>query len=447
MSLFVFGNRDIYKTLYVKGSIRVEADVNNSKGFVYCFVHMLYGSGIERPDDYAAHRQQIEAMVAGYVPEDKSGVVKPHIILVLSEAFSEVPLNEAFDFDGFTDPLENYKQIKAQSYYGTMVVQRTGGGTADTEFDILTGLSTANYKNQPYSFTLLSKPFPSLASAARGIGYETVAIHPGDAWYYSRSSAYRNMGFDPFISVEDFGAGGRKGGLVSETRTFDIIIDVLDGHMAEKPGIPLFEMVMTRQNHGRYNNKYRITETLFDLKEGVSLGETDLNILSNYFYGLIDCDRELRRLTDYLQELGEPVVVLYYGDHRPYFGNSIEDVLLPKTEDLAYNTIRRYMVPFIIWGNDAYKDAVAQSGGAQAWPQSKDMGTFSANYLGLKLFSMLGFDGLDPYFDFCLGLMGDYPIILENRYIDSDNEIHDIGIDDEHKLNLFRSWGYYLLTR
>jgi hypothetical protein len=166
-----------------------------------------------------------------------------------------------------------------------------------------------------------------------------------------------------------------------------------------------------------------------------------LNILSNYFYGLADCDRELRRLTDYLQGLGEPAVVLYYGDHTPSFGDGIERALRPDTGDPAGDAIKRYKVPFIIWGNDAYRE----TGGGDAQPL--DMGMFSANYLGVKLFSMLGFDGIDPYFDFCLDLMDEYPIILGSRYIDKDGALHSIGLDDDHDLNLYRSWGYYLLTQ
>jgi phosphoglycerol transferase MdoB-like AlkP superfamily enzyme len=448
MSLIVFGNKGIYNNLYVKGSRYNETDISNSKGFVYVFIYMLHDTRIAVPGGYTADRQQIESIMAGFVPEDKSSVVKPHIILILSEAFSELSLSEVFVFDGFDDPLENYTQIKEESYYGRMVVHSSGGGTADAEFDVLTGLSTANYKNQPYSYALLTKPFPSLASTARGLGYEAVAIHPFSDWYYNRTNAYRQMGFDPFISIADFDYNDIKAGLVSETSTFNKIIGVLEEHIKEKPGTPLFEMVVTIQNHGKYNNKYRITDTLFDLKEGVSFSETDLNILSNYFYGITDCDRELRRLVDYLQELGEPAVVVYYGDHQPVLGGDIYSTLLPRTDDRAYNTIRRYTVPFIIWENDAYKATKAESGQSGAYPEppSRDMGVFSANYLGVKLFSMLGFGGINPYYDFCLGLMDDYPIILENRYIDGNNELHDIDIDGDHELNLYRSWGYYLLT-
>jgi phosphoglycerol transferase MdoB-like AlkP superfamily enzyme len=367
---------------------------------------------------------------------------------VLSEAFSELSQNEVFDFEGFVDPLENYKQLKEESYHGTIVVPRVGGGTADTEFDILTGLSSVNYSNQPYSYTLLNRPFPSLAGAARGMGYRTVAIHPYNDWYYNRNNAYRHMGFDPFVSILDFDTGDVKGGFITEAQTIDVTIDMFSRHISKNPGTPLFELVVTIQNHAGFNNKYGITETLFNLTKDTGLSANNMNSLSNYFHGLADSDFELRRLVDYLQACSEPVVVLYFGDHQPAFTPGVYEALMPETGDPAYDAIRLNTVPFIIWENDAYKDAKAKGGqsGAYPTPSPQDMGVFSANYLGVKFFSMLGFGGIDPYFDFCVGLMEDYPIILENRYIDRQNSIHELSMDDDHELNLYRSWGYYLLT-
>ncbi len=417
----LFTNSGIYNSIYVNGNIYNPEDRYNSKGFIYSFIYDFNKNKIEKPEGY--DKAEFTGLTSG---QAENNVLKPNVIVILSEAFSEIPLRDDFDFTGYTDPLQNYRRIMTESIHGTMVSPGFGGGTADTEFDILTGISTRDFRGMPYTFMLVTKPFASIVSVLNSLGYENMAMHPGMGWFYNRQNVYEYFGFSRFITQDDFNPDDRKREYMSETATFDRLIGEFDSHIKTNPDTPFFAYCVTIQNHGPYTDKYEAKQ---NFNTSLPLKESDILDLSNYFVGMADQDRELGRLTEYLNELSQPTVLLYYGDHKPYFSPSAYDVLTADSED---RLTKMHTNPFIIWQNKAAKATMPK----QPNPEKP----VSAFYMGAYLLELMGFEKIDPFFENLCKMKEDYPVILENNIIDKDNNVLESFPDSIKK---YQRWEYF----
>ncbi len=87
---------------------------------------------------------------------------------------------------------------------GTMLAQKFGGGTADMEFEALTGMSMGQFAPQVSIAYQMVVPnydsFPSAVQLFEDRGHGALAIHPFTTGLYRRESVYPIFGFDDFIS-------------------------------------------------------------------------------------------------------------------------------------------------------------------------------------------------------------------------------------------------------
>ncbi len=416
----LFTNTGIYNSIYVNGNIYNPEDRYNSKGFLYSFIYDFNKNKIEKPEGY--NKAEFTGMVSGQA----ESLTKPNVVIILSEAFSEIPLRDDFDFTGYTDPLQNYRRLLPDSIRGTMISPGFGGGTADTEFDILTGLSTRDFRGMPYTFMLITKPFASIVSVLNSLGYANVAIHPGMGWFYNRQNVYEYLGFSRFITQDDFNPDDRKREYMSETATFDRLIGEFDNHIKSNPDTPFLAYCATIQNHGPYTDKYEAKQ---NFNTTLPLKESDILDISNYFVGLADADRELGRLTDYLDELSQPTVLLYYGDHKPYFSPSAYEALTANVDD---QLTKLHTNPYIIWQNKAAKDTMH----VKFNPET----TISDFYVGAALLEMMGFEKIDPFFENLCKMREEYPVILENNVVDKEKTTLDQFPDI---IKQYQRWEYF----
>jgi phosphoglycerol transferase MdoB-like AlkP superfamily enzyme len=436
---YIYKNHQINRSIAVHGNIYHQVNLYASKGFLYSFIFDYNTNQINKPENYdVAKIRELEArysMETGEISDKK-----PNIIMILSEAFTELPNSPYIDFDGFEgNPIAFYNELKEESIHGYIIAPGFGGGTADTEFDILLGINTRNFRGVPYSNLLVTRPMDSVASVLKGIGYDNLVLHPGFSWFYNRNNVMPYIGFDKFIDMSEFDYTRSKGYYISEEATFDRIIEELDSHIKSEKTTPHFQFAITIQNHGPYVDKY-LSETNFNNHSPMS--ETDINAVSNYFEGLKDADRELENLVEYMRASDEPIVLVYFGDHFPLLSSDACDALLPYDDNAAdgINEFRRFRLPFIIWQNEAARKMNVLDDSEQ------NVDTISSFYLGAYLLELLGYDNRHPYFEHLNYLRGTYPVILENRHFDINNNIHssgEIGVDSA--LDELYMWKYYRL--
>lgn len=434
-----YKNDKIFNNLFVMGNVYNQKDSFESKGFLYSFIYASNSNHLKKVEGY--NKNDIEKFIATFEKPDYSiyeNNQKSHVFMIMSEAFSEISNNPDLDFTNYTDPLENFNEIKKESIYGNIVVPNFGGGTGDTEFDVLTGLNTRYLRGVPFSYRIVNKNLNALPKILNNIGYNNVAIHPGHKWFYNRANVYEKFYFSKFIDIKSFPLDLYKGMYVDETSTYNTIISEFENNLPT--GKPFFDFCVTIQNHGPYKDKY-LVQTNFETDLDISPDE--INAMSNYFDGVKDGDRELKRLVDYAKASSEPIVIVYFGDHNPAFKKETYEKIVDKTGDPNSLDVltARYTTPFIIWQNSASKkindfDEIINQ------INLPENNIISDNYLGTLLLKLLGYENADPFFSYSLKLLEKYPVLMENEYFDANKVPYKV---DDDMIFKYKEWEYYKL--
>jgi hypothetical protein len=180
---------------------------------------------------------------------------------------------------------------------------------------------------------------------------------------------------------------------MNDDEAFLLLIDEYE--KATGDGAPYFGFTVTYQNHGPYADSYLYDETTEYVKKD-GLSEEAYNIMNNYLWGIQQTDNALREYFDYYRSLSKPVVIVLFGDHKPWLGNSsfvyaeLGIDLSRSSDESFYNY---YETPYIIWANDAAKAVLAGD-------FAGDGGDFSPFLLMPRLFNECGWGG-DEYMKAC----------------------------------------------
>lgn len=370
--------------------------------------------------------------------------------MIMGEAFSDLSENENLDFSNYTDPLETFKEMgdSENGIRGKIVVANYGGGTSNTEYDVLTGLATRYLNSTLPSYNFIRKNTDSLPSRLAQIGYDTVAIHPGYEWFYNRQNVYPYLGFETTYFLEDsFDLSTQGiGGYINETATMDKIIETLDTHIKESDA-PLFSFTVTIQNHGPYENRFGAQAQNFDTD--IDLTETESDLLTQYFKGITDADQQLARLKEYAQASDEPIVIVYFGDHLPGFSNGMDFFDLLDYPIDANGTLeerlRLYETPYLIWQNDSAKEdfSIVDNATMADLPENDVINSY---YLSPLLTELLNLEGLSPLFDYSNSLRRSLPVSNRNLHVDiNGNYYAALPVEYEAAIHTITSWQYFTL--
>ena len=440
----LYTSSEVFNRFPVPGNVYNQAELYSSRGWTYTFIYDIHNQFEKEPANYVrtSYRERESAAAAA---DQFSETPKPHIIMIMSEAFSDLSENENFSFAGYRDPLKNYKKIADEAVVsGHVAVNTMGGGTARTEYEVLTGISLQSFSFSANPYTMIRKDFPNLTSHLKTIGYDTIAIHPGYGWFYNRQNVYRYFGFDSFYDIEngfededDF-----QGGYISETATYDKIEEIAEPYLSGEAEDSAFIFCVTIQNHGGYAMKYGPLEPNF--QTDLDLTENQKNLLTNYFRGIIDADEELGDFIDSLRKTEEPVVVVYWGDHYP----SLEDTYertgygYQFTGD-ATDAPNGYFTPFFIWQNDAAAEMTSCEDNAEAHDLSDDS-VFNAAYLGSTMLQLLEAEEISPFMTFANELRNQVPVIGWYGFGSFDGTITETLPETENEMmETYKKWSYY----
>ncbi|MFP2928201.1 sulfatase-like hydrolase/transferase [Pyxidicoccus sp. 3LG] len=232
------------------------------------------------------------------------------VVIYMAESFWDptrlaVPLS--------ADPIPFVHALAASHSSGQLISPAFGGGTANAEFELLTGMSASFTPDGafPYQHYLL-RPVEALPSLFRAAGYHTVAIHPFHAWYWSRDVVYPLLGFDEFQSLADFPSARLEGPWVSDEEVVDRILQELSDERRAS-----FVMAVTMSTHGPYNVAPTGAEEIEVLGK---LSPDSRNVLGNYVHKLRQMDRALERLVRRLEARPRRTLLVLFGDHLPMLG-------------------------------------------------------------------------------------------------------------------------------
>ena len=434
----VYRSSAIYSSFPVTSEYNVTA-IFNELGFNYCFLYNFDLYGVDKPENYSA--SEVEGWIAEADSSPQTGV-KPHVLMLMCEAFNDVTEADAFAFTEQDDPMRCYKQVRDgdNCISGSIVVPNFGAGTANTEFDVLTGMQT-NLISQTGNSALRSfhKNISSMARTLAAEGYDSFYFHPGDSWFYNRDSALSHMGIDDKTFIED---------LENKSNMDDVYLEHLISFLGQRTGDgqKLFTYSTTIQNHQAYNYAKYPGITIPEVPLKVTVSDEAMELLSVYSYGVKCSSEMLLALTEYLNGLDEPYLLVFFGDHMPNLGAdylSYRELGMDVGGNSQESLIASCSAPFIIWGNDAY-DAAYDFDRMAASLDLPANGRISACFLGELALEMAGAGDSDPYFSFLGKLRRDMPVIKSDIIATPDGALTDLHTDAQNALiHKLRCWQYY----
>ena len=327
------------------------------QGSLPSFAAVLKDLPIDTPEDYSDERagEIQENLAAAYAagrgasPERAAAVeqfnqMKPSVIAIMNETFSDLSSYDGLRA-GYTGP-EFFNSLSDALTRGNLAVSVCGGGTANSEFEFLTGTSLAFVGGGKNPYTIYNfEHVNSLVKQFSDLGYDTTAMHPNVPSNWNRASVYRQLGFDSFLSIDDFEGAATFHNGVTDRATYDKIIELLTASNE-----PQFIFDITMQNHSGYDAGNIPPE---QIPSYAPEGVTDEDLLSqlNVYLSCIDAsDRDLASFLDQLRAIDRPVVIIFFGDRQPALGGTLNDILFPG-EDATVHGERSLQTAYAIWAN------------------------------------------------------------------------------------------------
>lgn len=280
-------------------------------GFAYCFSNSLIDVGINEPEGYSKeYMLELKNVLDQY--EVAGSKKTPNIIIIQLESFIDVKRVKGLELS--KDPVPNFTKLKQNDPSGLFTVPSIGAGTANTEFEVGSGMKTSYFGagEYPYKTILTSQPCESIARILKKQGYTNHAIHNHKGAFYERDTAFSNLGFDTFTSLEYmYDVEETARGWAKDYVLTDEIMKALNSTDGQD-----YIFTISVQGHGKYPTDYKDE---YEKHVDVKYEEDDkLEAAFSYFTNQIyEMDEMIGELIDTLDESGEDYVLFMYGDHLP----------------------------------------------------------------------------------------------------------------------------------
>lgn len=335
-------------TSFMINSGRVETFFGNlayayrDYGVVYCFTNTWLNTGISKPEGYSQESildifsdEELgddNAMLLEQKDEDED---HPNIVFLQLESFIDPATIKTIELDKEACP--NFRRLVENYPSGQLTVPACGAGTANVEFEIMSGLSVKFFGpgEYPYKSILKEKTLETIAYDLKSLGYSTHAIHNHRAVFYNRNTVFANMGMDTFTSIEYMNNVEKTPkNWAKDDVLVDCMLDALDS--TEKR-----DMIYTIsvQGHGKYPGEQVLSDPQVTVTKAPS---EDLKWKYEYYANQIyEMDEFIGELTEEFAQYDEPIVLVMYGDHIP---------AIDLTEDDLQNG-NLYGTEYVIWSN------------------------------------------------------------------------------------------------
>lgn len=421
--------------------------MNKRDGNVVAFIMEMEYLKVEKPKDYTAERAGNDYLSYGdrelaEALENPGELDRPNIIVIMDEAFSDLSVLGEFETNEDYMPFIRSLQEDEDVSSGWLNVSILGGNTANTEFEFLTGHSMAFLPQGSVAYQqYMKREGVSLTAYLKSLGYSTVAIHPYYADGWERDHVYPLMGFDTFLSKDDFRGARKIRKYISDEACFDRIIELYE---EKEEGQPLFVFNVTMQNHSGYD------ETFSNFTPQIEAQGIQSKVLNQYLSLMKKTDEAFEKLVTYFEGQEEDTVILFFGDHQPttYVSNPIIRSNGMQTDSLSLEeNLLKYKVPYVLWSNFELPE------GVESFKEET-----SANYLAIDVLERGGLP-LPEYQSFLKEIREQYPVITANQIRDAQGLLYtertfdrsagirteEEQVKDEDNILRYQTMQYYLM--
>lgn len=338
-------------------------DVNwgyNTYGFSYSFYNSAVNTGMSKPNNYSKRtisnikdelamldtkgstavssnylvKIEDNTSSANSVIENTNSTVNPNIIIVQLESF--INPNWITDITLNKNPVSNFEQLSSEFTSGLISVPALGGGTANTEFEVITGMSTSFFGVGEFPFNTIAsrQAIPSLAYTLKDLGYSANSLHNHEGKFYSRDVVYKNLGFDSFTPIECMNVPEKTPvGWAKDSVLINEICNIITS--TDTPDL-IFGISV--QGHGNYPEDELENKEIYITNDYSKSNKNSLEYFINQVY---EMDQFVGDLIEAVNNLNELTIIAFYGDHFPAVGIEAKDV--------SINTLKS--TPYVIWDN------------------------------------------------------------------------------------------------
>lgn len=338
-----------------------------SNGPATTFQSLVRVKAMDKPSGYS--KKTMEEIAARYTKEaNKINTSRANIltdstvILILSESFSDPLRVPGISFD--IDPMPNIRTLKDVTTSGLMLSPGYGGGTANIEYQSLTGMNLANFNDQ------LISPYQQLVPSQKNVytfnqiwndacqAQCSYAFHPYLKNFYLRDSNYKKFGFKYFRTIDSKPAlkyqNHIDAGYVSDASAYQNVIDQLN----QSDGESQFIQLVTMQNHLPYGDYYTNNE-FKEADTSTGLDENEEVQIDTYAKGISYTDQATATFLDQLNMIEQPITVIFYGDHLPG--------IYASAAKYKENQLTLHESDYFIWSNSS-----SSSAGSKLSPEESD---------------------------------------------------------------------------
>ncbi len=317
-------------------------------GVLYAFLLNIESLRVNKPSNYgksAIERIFFIDSTTVEIPLSRAEIRRfktpPNVIIYVNESFWDISQIKSIRHP--CAPLRFFNSKGKRFRRIRLVSPVFGGNTCIAEFDLLTGMLHGFLPVGSIAYNqFINRPIPSLVRVFKENGYRTTAIHSFKKWFWNRFNVYRHLGFDEFISVESMDKPAIKGTYVADEELAKYIV-----RYSSEDTVPRFIFALSMQNHGHYCYK-RYSALDCPVQTGLS-SSADLEY-NSYLQGLIDADRSLGIVIDYIKKAKRPILLIFFGDHLPGFTHVYKetgyDSIMNKNPLLRYTTTSLWFANF-----------------------------------------------------------------------------------------------------
>ena len=300
---------------------------------------------------------------AKYIAEqnNKQQYRKPNVIAIMNESFTDIQnIGESFETNVETIPF--YKSLKENTIKGNLYASKIGGGTANSEFEFMTGNSLAFLPvgASPYQLYVKDK-MPSLNSTLKAQDYQgIIGLHPFLKDGYNREQVYEHFEFNKYLGQDDIENPIMTRQYISDETSYNKIIEEYES-AKQKSDKPFYLFNVTMQNHGSYTEDFdhfpldvRVTqEDFLPVEQGENHEVDKLLTLMNI------SDKAIQELVEYFEAQDEETIIIFFGDHQPKMPKAFYNRVFKATESqlTSEDIMNKYKVPFFIWANFDIEEA------------------------------------------------------------------------------------------
>ena len=322
------------------------------------FLRLAHVKTMEKPEGYS--QETMKELAAKYTKTSKktnqtrsANLTDSTVIMILSESFSDPTRVPGVTFN--EDPMPNIRSLKETTTSGLMLSPGYGGGTANIEYQALTGMSMSLFDDSMQSMYQELVPHQKQVFTFNQIWNNkygksgSVAFHPYAKNMYLRDAAYKKFGFSKFSTLDSKPEITHQDRIdsniyVSDAASYQNALDQVNG----KTNHAQFIQLVTIQNHMPYNNWY--TDNQFVAADTSQLSEDERASIDTYTKGVNITDQATADFLNQLNQIDKPITVIFYGDHLPgIYPTAVNDI---SVNDATARSIL-YKTDYFIWSNQA----------------------------------------------------------------------------------------------